>query len=43
MPIAIEFQEGGVTVQWEDAAKEWVNTREAKWRDQWEASAYAGA
>ncbi len=36
-------KERGVTVQWEDAAKEWVNTREAKWRDQWEASSYAGA
>ncbi len=33
----------GVEVCWEDAAKEWVSTREAKWRDQWEASTYAGA
>ncbi len=36
-------KERAVDVDWKDAAKEWVNTREAKWRDQWEATSYAGA
>ncbi|GJM24096.1 MAG: hypothetical protein DHS20C16_05110 [Phycisphaerae bacterium] len=36
-------KERGAEVSWEDAAKEWVSTREEKWRDQWEATSYAGA
>ena len=36
-------KERGSEIAWEHAAKEWVSTREAQWREQWESTVSAGA